>query len=86
MIKNILILALLTWISFSYARKDHPIARDTTSDADSFKIEKPVEQQDAQRSVAGAKIKKKAKNEAAKDEIKNPKESDSELRYWQYSE
>lgn len=85
MIKNILILALLTWVSFSYARKNHPIVNDSISEADSYRVEKPVKEQDAQRGVAGSKIKKKPKF-SEEEATTAPKESDSELRYWQYSE
>ena len=63
MIKNLLLLGVLTWVSFSYARSDDFVARDSISEAESYKVEKAVEEQEAQRSVAGSKIKKKSKGE-----------------------
>lgn len=82
MIKNLFLLALLSWVSVSYAK--HPIVQETIADAESFKIEKSVEEQEAQRSVAGEKIKKKKVN---REEVsKQPSDSGSDVRYWQYSE
>lgn len=87
MFKNLILLGLLSWMGFSYARPDYSIARDSMTDAESYKVEKPVEEQEAGRAVAGAKIKKKKSavkgDEPAKEEIS---ETDSEVRYWQYSE
>lgn len=84
MIKNLLLLIGLTYVSFSYAA--HPIGRESMGDAEAFKVEKPVEEQEAQRSVAGAKIKKQksSKSETWKEESKE--DQDSEVRYWQYQE
>jgi hypothetical protein len=86
MIKNLLVLCLFTWVCFAYA-KDHSIAHDSMADAEAFKVEKPTPEQEAKRSLAGSKIKKK-KNQVQTDEgIKDmPSDSDSEVRYWQYSE
>lgn len=87
MMKNLLVLALLTWVSFSYAKKDH-VVHDSMADAESYKVEKAVEEQEAQRSVAGAKIKKKKKSVEGDGPSKEEStgSSDSEVRYWQYSE
>ena len=83
MVKNIFLLVLLTWVSFSYGK--HPIVHESTGDTDSFKVEKPVSETEATRSIAGDKFKKK------KPEVEDAKkmplsETDSEVRYWQYSE
>ena len=87
MLKNLILLGLMTWVSFSYARPDYSVSRDTINEAEAYKVEKPVEEQEAGRAVAGAKIKKKKSavkgDEPAKEEIS---ETDSEVRYWQYSE
>lgn len=82
MVKNLILLGLLTWVSFSYAK--HPVVQESMGDAESYKVEKPVEENEAQRSVAGARIKKKVHNDSVEKEPTS--ESDSEVRYWQYSE
>lgn len=85
MLKNLLLLGLLSWVCFAYA--EAPKIKKATADYDSYKVESPVEEQEAQRSVAGSKIKKK-KQRAAGDgaEVEATSEPDSEVRYWQYSE
>jgi hypothetical protein len=56
-------------------------------DAEKYKVEKAVEEQSAQRSVAGSKIKKKKGKGVGDEPVKSePTELDSEVRYWQYSE
>ncbi len=85
MLRNILVIGLMTWMTLSLARTDDFVVRDTISDAETYKLEKAVEEQEAQRSVAGSKIKKKSKIESHKYEKKST-ESDSEVRYWEYSE
>lgn len=88
MIKNIILLGLLTWVSLSYAKKDHSVAHDSMEDAKSYKIEKAVEEQEATRSVAGSKIKKRkapVKSEEGTSE-EEFKQTDSEVRFWEYSE
>lgn len=84
MVKNLILLGLLTWVSFSYAK--HPVAQESMGDAESYKVEKPVEEHEAQRSVAGARIKKQKKVHKESVEREPTSESDSEVRYWQYSE
>ncbi len=87
MIKNLILLGLLTWVTVSHAKKDHSVVQESMTEAERFKVEKPVEEQSAQRSVAGSKIKKK-KIRTNGDEALKPEASeiDSEVRYWQYSE
>lgn len=75
--KNIILLAALSWVSFSYAS---PVAQEDMKEVESFKVEKPVEERT--REVAGIKKKK----EVQKTESPSESESDSEVRYWQYSE
>ncbi len=87
MIKNLFLLVLLTFVSFTYAK--HPVVKESIGDAGNYKVEKPVEEQDAQRSVAGAKIKKNKKKAlpGAEESSKSfSEDSDSEVRYWEYSE
>ena len=85
MMKNLLLLGLLTWVTVSYAK--HPVAQESMSEAESYRVEKPVEEQEAQRSVAGSKIKKKKKDFGDEpSRVKPAGEPDSEVRYWQYSE
>jgi hypothetical protein len=85
MVKNLFLLGLLTWVSVSYAKGPHHVARESIGEAESFKVEKAVEEQEAKRSVAGSKIKKK-KFKNVDPEKSETSESDSEVRYWQYSE
>lgn len=86
MVKNLILLGLLSWVSFSYAKDvDHSIVHDSMADAEAYKVEKPSPEQEATRAVAGGKIKK---NKEAKSDVPSRSESseDSEVRYWQYSE
>ena len=87
MMKNIFVFVLLLVSTTSFAKRDLSIAHDSMSDAESFKVEKPVDETDAQRSVAGAKIKKKGPEKIGDEPAKEiPIEPGSEVRYWQYSE
>jgi hypothetical protein len=83
MLKNLFLLALMTWGTMSYARPI--IAHESMSEAENFKVEAAAPEHAAQRSLAGSKIKKQKPQ--AKEEVKDSVEStDSEVRYWQYSE
>jgi hypothetical protein len=84
MLKNIIVLVFLSWVTLSYAA--HPIAKEHMGDAESFKVESAVEEQDPQRSVAGEKIKKQKKVKDQNWEEQARPESDSAVRYWKYSE
>ncbi len=84
MFKNLFLLALLCWVCVSHAKE--PIVRESMSDSESFKVEKGVEEQEAQRSVAGEKIKKKKVQEKDSWKTSPTGEPDSEVRYWQYQE
>ncbi len=75
MMKSLILLAALSWVTFSYAT---PVAQENMKDVESFKVEKPVEER--KREVAGIKKKQVEKTESTESE------SDSEVRYWQYSE
>lgn len=79
MMKNLILLAALAWVSFSYASP--VVEKEKMEDVESFKVEKPVEE--AKRDIAGGKFKKK---EAEKTLETSDEDSDSEVRYWQYSE
>jgi hypothetical protein len=89
MIKNFITLLVLTWVSLSYAaEKKYFVVKDSMAEAENYKVEKPSPEQDAQRSLAGSKIKKKKANDGDEPQkmMKSTEESDSEVRYWQYSE
>lgn len=81
MIKNLLMIATLSWMHTAYSAPE--IAKETIEDAAGYKIDKPTPEQKASRSFAGSKAKKEAV-EVKEDEI--PSESDSELHYWKYQE
>jgi hypothetical protein len=87
MVKNLMVLALLTWVGFSHAKPDSPLSKESLKEAEMYKLEQPLPIQEATRGVAGAKIKKK-KNQLKDEESsqKEATETDSEVRYWQYSE
>lgn len=85
MLKNIFLLGLLTWVSFSFAKSS--VVHESMAEAESYKVEKAVPEQEAERSVAGAKIKKKKKVQGdGAEKVESVNEPDSEVRYWQYSE
>jgi hypothetical protein len=79
MMKNLILLAALGWVCTSYAKP--VVVQESTKDEDSFKIEKPVEE--VKREVAGGKFKQKSPE---KQEDSKELETDSDVRYWQYSE
>lgn len=86
MLKNLFLLGLLTWVSFTYA-KGPSIVKENFGESENYRVEKPVMEQDAQRGVAGDKIKKKKPGqEPAAEKYPKSKQSDSDVRYWQYSE
>ena len=84
MTKNLFLLGLLCWVCVSHAKE--PIVRESVGDAETYRVEKGAEEQAAQRSVAGEKIKKQ--KSPKKDVLKTTPngEPDSEVRYWQYQE
>lgn len=82
--KNLILLGLFTFITLAYAKE--PIESESLADAEAFKIEKAVKEKSAERSFAGGKAKKDmAPDEVSLDDESNDG-SDSEVRYWQYSE
>ena len=82
--KNLLLLVVLTWVSFSYAK--HPVAQESWGEAEKYRVEKPVKDQKADRTVAGGKTKHKIPASVSPSEEMPASETDSEVRYWQYSE
>lgn len=85
MIKNIILLGLLSWVSFSYAKGTQVVVQESMKDAETYKVEPARPEQEPARKVAGSKIKKKADKGEEPVEAR-PSETDSEVRYWQYSE
>ncbi len=79
MMKNLILLAALAWVSFSYASP--VVEQEDMKDVEGYKVEKPVVER--KREVAGGKFRKK---EAKKSEESSESPEDSEVRYWQYSE
>lgn len=64
------------------------MAQENMGDAEFYKVEKPTPEQKAKRSLAGGKFKKnkKSENQKVDEEPSSTEETDSEVRYWQYSE
>lgn len=77
MMKNLILLAALAWVSFSYAAPT--VVPEDMKDVETYKVEKPTEER--YREVAGGKQKKDVEKSEFSDESE-----DSEVRYWQYSE
>lgn len=89
MLKNLILLGLLSWMSFSFAKDvNHPVVHDSMAEAHAYKVGKPSPEQEATRAVAGGKIKKQTVKVPTEEGMKTEtnSESDSEVRYWQYSE
>lgn len=86
MIKNIMVLGFLTWLTLGHAA-DHHVAREVWGESEQFKVEKANKEKDAARSLAGGKFKKK-KNKDEEGSVKDskPTDSNSEVQYWKYSE
>lgn len=86
MIKNFLILGLMTWVATAMAGAPH-VAQEHMNEAEAFRVEKP-QKAEAQkgRSLAGSKIKKQKAQEHKDAPESHPSELDSEVQYWQYSE
>lgn len=78
MMKNLILLVALCWVSLSYAKPD--VVQEDMKDVESYKVEKPAVE--VKREVAGGKQKKAKRAEVPTEES----ETDSEVRYWQYSE
>ena len=78
--KNLILLAVLAWVTSSYAKNS--VVRESLKDGDAYKLEKAASDQEVKRGVAGGKFKNK---EPVKDE-ESTEATDSEVRYWQYSE
>jgi len=84
--KLLVLIALMALMSFAYA-KDHVVAHDTIDDAKAYRVHGAVKEQEAKRSLAGSKIKKKKVNPNTEEESKEvTTDLDSEVRYWKYSE
>ncbi len=86
MMKNLMVLVLLTWVSLSHAKSDFSLSKETLKEAEAYKLENPAPVQEANRGVAGTKIKKKKTDVPAETPTKDPSDAGSEVRYWQYSE
>ena len=84
MVKNFILLSLLTWVSLTYAK--HPVAQESMGDAENFKWESRPQEPELKRTVAGGKTKKKLKGQEELPKEQPASVPDSEVRYWQYSE
>jgi len=86
MIKNLLILGLMAWVTTAMAGAPH-IAQEHMREAEAFKVEKPQKAEAHYgRSLAGSKIKKQKPQETKDAPESQSSELDSEVQYWQYSE
>jgi hypothetical protein len=83
--KNIFLLAALTFLTFTLASAKEAIEHESIEEAENFKIEKAVKEKSAGRAFAGSKAKKETPESELKAEETLSSE-DSELNYWRFSE
>lgn len=84
MLKNFLVLLVFAFITSAWAK--HPVVQETLTDAENFKLEKAQPEKREGRDIAGEGFKKPRRPAQRDHAAPTPSESDSELRYWQYSE
>jgi hypothetical protein len=84
MIKSIMLLCALSWVTFSHAY----VAKENLAEAETFKVAAPEKDHAPQgRAVAGGKFKKKATTEKSAREPSPADDQESEkVKYWQYQE
>lgn len=83
--KNIFLLAALTFLTFTMASAKEAIEHESIEEAENFKIEKAVKEKSAGRAFAGSKAKKETPESELKTEETLSSE-DSDLNYLLYSE
>ncbi len=81
MLKNIILLGVLTWVSLSHAKT--PVAQESIADAEAYKVEQAHKDMEAKREIAGGKAKKDKQKNVEETSSPGP---DSEVRYWEYSD
>jgi hypothetical protein len=82
-IRNLFILAALVIATTSYSFAEPHIIREHVTEQ--YKVEKPVKEHSAERTVAGEKPKKEEKRDVAGDSPMK-ETSESGVHYWKYSE
>ena len=81
--KNLLLLGMLTFAAFAYA-KTPAVQKSSIDEAEKYKVTKPVAEKNISRSFAGSKAKRDVDQKPqAREEVKP---ENSEVQYWQYSE
>ncbi len=81
-IRNLFILGALAMITMSYSFAEPVVVRDHMPEH--YKVEKPVKEHSAERTVAGEKPVKEKRDVAGDSPIKDATESG--VQYWKYSE
>lgn len=81
MVKNLMLLAALCWVGLAHSAPE--VMKENLANVETYKVEKVAPKKDVERSLAGSKP-KKGFSEEGKTEAKF--DSDSEVRYWEYSE
>lgn len=86
MIKNLFVLLVFAFITSAYAK--HPVVQESLSDAESFKLQKAEPEKKEGRDIAGDgyKPRHRVQRDLSAPAAAPSESSDSELRYWQYSE
>lgn len=81
-IRNLIILSAMAMITVSYSFAEPAIVRDHMPEH--YKVEKPVKEQSAERTVAGEKPVKEKRDVAGEAPVKDATETG--VQYWKYSE
>lgn len=82
MFRNLFFLAALVTATMSYSFAEPAIVRDHMPDH--YKVEKPVKEHSAERTVAGEKPVKEKRDVAGDTPVQDSTESG--VQYWKYSE
>jgi hypothetical protein len=82
--KKLIVLMFFTLISLAHAKIT--VETDSLADAEGFKVDKAVKEKSAERSFAGGKAKKESAPSQLIFKEDVSEDSDSEVRFWEYSE
>ncbi len=82
-IRHLFLLASLIGLTVSYSFAEPTIIKEPFTESH-YKVEKPVKEQSAERTVAGEKPSKEKRDVAGEAPVKDATESG--VQYWKYSE
>ena len=82
-IRNVIVLAVMIMATMSYSFAEPHIVKDSF-ESSHYKVDKPVKEHSAERTVAGEKPVKEVRDPAAVAPVEDSTESG--VQYWKYSE